>query len=73
MKLNIKTVDYMEDGDFMLIQNGVDAIIRLDGTNKEVKYPIKKATFGIYRKGKVFTDKDLENFNPEPVKPTEKL
>lgn len=61
----IKTVDWIKDGDFMLISNGVDNIARLDGTNKEVNYEAKKASFAVYHKGKVWTKEDFKDIMPE--------
>ncbi len=63
--INIKTVDWMQHGDFMLISNGVDAVAKLDMTDKEAILEVKKPSFGIYHKGKIFSDKDIENFRPE--------
>ena len=66
MDIPIKTAEWMQDGDFMLIQNGTNAIVKLDGTDKQTTKPIKKAKFAIYHKGKVFTDKDVESLAPTP-------
>lgn len=64
-KIPVKTVNWMQSNDFMLISNGVDAIAYHDATDKQATVEIQKPSFAIYHKGKVFTDKDLSNFNPE--------
>lgn len=66
-EIPIKATSWMKDGDFMFIQNGVEAIARLDGTKLEVKYPIKKAKFAIYHKGKIYTDESIKEIANHPL------
>ena len=53
MDIPIKTAEWMPEGDFMLIHNGIDAVVKLDGTDKKATKPIKKARVVIYHKGKI--------------------
>jgi len=64
----IKTANWVKDGDAVFMMNGVDAIARLDGTDKEARYTIKQPKMVIYHKGRIFSQEqvnDLVGFNPE--------
>lgn len=58
----IKTVEWMPDNTGVFIYNGVDNIVRLDGTDKEARYEIKKPQMVIMHTGEMLTLRGLKKW-----------
>ncbi len=53
MKLRIKTYNWMPVNESLFIANGVDNVVRLDGTNKDAQYEAKKPKWALFHAGRL--------------------
>lgn len=51
-KIPIVVREWMHDNQALFIYNGVERVAKLDGTNKEARYEVKKPRFAVAHTGK---------------------